>query len=192
VYEYYKRFIYLAQYGSHHIDMDAKKTTLFCKGLCAKIREHLMPFPELDLQPTHECHHLADGCHLCHEGKSEEQQGPSRTFWGCSTQVPPSLHSACRPTMQFSSTIAVGLPYTSAGSFASAGSPVAVCSTSTSAGCRVGLPMLQLWVPWALCSGLSPATTGLVPESPATTWESADEAPSHCYPKDWQCQLHHD
>jgi hypothetical protein len=44
MYEYCKRFIYLAQYGMHHINMDAKKTTLFHKGLCAKIREHLMPF----------------------------------------------------------------------------------------------------------------------------------------------------
>jgi hypothetical protein len=44
MYEYCKRFIYLAQYGVHHINTDAKKTTLFHKGLCAKIREHLMPF----------------------------------------------------------------------------------------------------------------------------------------------------
>jgi hypothetical protein len=39
VYEYCKRFIYLVQYGSHHIDTDVKKTTLFYKGLCAKIHE---------------------------------------------------------------------------------------------------------------------------------------------------------
>jgi hypothetical protein len=44
MYDYYKRFIYLVQYGVHHIDTDAKKTTLFRKGLCAKICEKLMPF----------------------------------------------------------------------------------------------------------------------------------------------------
>jgi hypothetical protein len=44
VYEYRKRFIYLAQFGVHHIDTDTKKTTLFCKGLCVKIHEQLMPF----------------------------------------------------------------------------------------------------------------------------------------------------
>jgi hypothetical protein len=44
VYEYFKRFIYLAQYGSHHINTDVKKTVLFRKGICGKIREHLMPF----------------------------------------------------------------------------------------------------------------------------------------------------
>jgi hypothetical protein len=44
VYEYCKRFIYLVQYGMHHIDTDVKTTALFCKGLCAKICEHLMPF----------------------------------------------------------------------------------------------------------------------------------------------------
>jgi hypothetical protein len=44
LYEYCKRFIYLAQYGAQHVDTDVKKTTLFCKGLCAKICEKLMPF----------------------------------------------------------------------------------------------------------------------------------------------------
>jgi hypothetical protein len=44
VYEDCKRFIYLAQYGMHHIDTDAKKIALFHKGLCSKIHEQLMPF----------------------------------------------------------------------------------------------------------------------------------------------------
>jgi hypothetical protein len=44
MYEYCKRFIYLAQYGAHHIDTDAKKTALLHKGLCTKIREQLMTF----------------------------------------------------------------------------------------------------------------------------------------------------
>jgi hypothetical protein len=44
VYEYCTRFIYLAQYGAHHVDIDVKNTTLFLKGLCAKIHEQLMPF----------------------------------------------------------------------------------------------------------------------------------------------------
>jgi hypothetical protein len=32
------------KYGAHHVITDVKKTTLFCKGLCAKIREKLMSF----------------------------------------------------------------------------------------------------------------------------------------------------
>jgi hypothetical protein len=44
VYEYYKGFIYLVQCGVHHVDTDAKKTTLFLKGLCAKTHEQLMPY----------------------------------------------------------------------------------------------------------------------------------------------------
>jgi hypothetical protein len=44
MYEYCKRFIYLAQYGAHHINTDVKKTTLFLRGLYAKIHEQLMPF----------------------------------------------------------------------------------------------------------------------------------------------------
>jgi hypothetical protein len=43
VYEHCKRFIYLALYGVHHVDTDVKKTALFHKGLCAKIRGQLMP-----------------------------------------------------------------------------------------------------------------------------------------------------
>jgi hypothetical protein len=44
MYKYCKRFIYLVQYGSHHVDMNVKKMALFRKGQCAKIREHLMTF----------------------------------------------------------------------------------------------------------------------------------------------------
>jgi hypothetical protein len=44
VYVYYKRFPYLAQYGAHHVNTDAKKRTLFRKGQCAKIHEQLLPF----------------------------------------------------------------------------------------------------------------------------------------------------
>jgi hypothetical protein len=32
------------KYGAHHVIMDVKKTTLFRKGLCAKIHEKLMSF----------------------------------------------------------------------------------------------------------------------------------------------------
>jgi hypothetical protein len=44
MFEYHKRFTYHAKFGSHHVDTDVKKTTLFLKGLCAKIYEQLMPF----------------------------------------------------------------------------------------------------------------------------------------------------
>jgi hypothetical protein len=44
VYEYSKRFIYLAQYGAYLVDTDVKKMAMFHKGLCAKIHEELMPF----------------------------------------------------------------------------------------------------------------------------------------------------
>jgi hypothetical protein len=33
VYEYFKKFNYLAQYGTHHVDTDDKKAELFRKGL---------------------------------------------------------------------------------------------------------------------------------------------------------------
>jgi hypothetical protein len=33
VYEYVKKFNYLAQYGTHHVDIDEKKAELFGRGL---------------------------------------------------------------------------------------------------------------------------------------------------------------
>jgi hypothetical protein len=33
VYEYIKKFNYLAQYGTHHVNTDEKKAELFRKGL---------------------------------------------------------------------------------------------------------------------------------------------------------------
>jgi hypothetical protein len=33
VYEYTQEFNNLAQYGGHHVDTDAKKAELYCKGL---------------------------------------------------------------------------------------------------------------------------------------------------------------
>jgi hypothetical protein len=36
--EYIQEFINLAQYGSHHVDTDAKKAELFCKGLTIQLQ----------------------------------------------------------------------------------------------------------------------------------------------------------
>jgi hypothetical protein len=42
VYEYIQEFNNLAQYGSHHVDTDAKKAELFRKGLTIQLQDHLI------------------------------------------------------------------------------------------------------------------------------------------------------
>jgi hypothetical protein len=42
VYEYIEEFNNLAQYGSHHVDTDAKKTELFRKGLNIQLQDRLI------------------------------------------------------------------------------------------------------------------------------------------------------
>jgi hypothetical protein len=42
VYEYIKKFNYLAQYGTHHVDMDDKQTELFKKELSLPLQDRLV------------------------------------------------------------------------------------------------------------------------------------------------------
>jgi hypothetical protein len=42
VYEYIQEFNNLAQYGSHHVDIDAKKAELFRKGLTIQLQDRLI------------------------------------------------------------------------------------------------------------------------------------------------------
>jgi hypothetical protein len=42
VYEYIQEFNNLAQYGSHHVDTDAKKAELFRMGLTIQLQDHLI------------------------------------------------------------------------------------------------------------------------------------------------------
>jgi hypothetical protein len=48
VYEYSKKFNYLAQYSAHHVDMDEQKAELFQKGLSAQLQDHLVLFRDQD------------------------------------------------------------------------------------------------------------------------------------------------
>jgi hypothetical protein len=41
-YEYTKEFNNLAQYGGHHVDTDATKADLYCKGLNIQLPDHLI------------------------------------------------------------------------------------------------------------------------------------------------------
>jgi hypothetical protein len=47
VYEYIKKFNYLAQYGTHHVDTDDKKIELFRKGLSLPLQYRLVQCHDL-------------------------------------------------------------------------------------------------------------------------------------------------
>jgi hypothetical protein len=47
VYEYIRKFNYLAQYSTHHVDTDEKKVELFKKGLSLLIQDCLVRFRDL-------------------------------------------------------------------------------------------------------------------------------------------------
>jgi hypothetical protein len=50
VYEYIKKFNYLAQYDTHHVDTDEKKAELLRKGLSLPLRNHLVLFRDLSFK----------------------------------------------------------------------------------------------------------------------------------------------
>jgi hypothetical protein len=47
VYEYIRKFNYLAQYGIHHVDTDEKKVELFRKGPSLLLQDHLVRLHDL-------------------------------------------------------------------------------------------------------------------------------------------------
>jgi hypothetical protein len=89
VYEYGKKFNYLAWYRGHHMDTDVKKMKLFKKGLGAQLREHLTlfrsgNFNELIMATIEQ--EDASRAHM-----DEEEEDHVRPYWRCSSEVPPSL-----------------------------------------------------------------------------------------------------
>jgi hypothetical protein len=47
VYEYIRKFNYLAQYDMHHVDTDEKKANLFRKGLSLPLQDRLVQFRDM-------------------------------------------------------------------------------------------------------------------------------------------------
>jgi hypothetical protein len=47
VYEYNRKFNYLAQYGTHHVNTDEKKVELFRSGLSLLLQDRLVWFQDM-------------------------------------------------------------------------------------------------------------------------------------------------
>jgi hypothetical protein len=91
VYEYNQEFNNLAQYGGHHVDIDAKKDELFRKGLTIQLQDHLIFSQNLS------CNELASvaidqegtmkACEVTEEKKRKRVM--SEPFGGSSSGAPP-------------------------------------------------------------------------------------------------------
>jgi hypothetical protein len=49
VYKYIRKFNYLAQYNTHHLDTDEKKAELFKRGLSLPLQDRLVQFHDMSL-----------------------------------------------------------------------------------------------------------------------------------------------
>jgi hypothetical protein len=85
VYEHVKKFNYLAQYGTHHVDTDDKKAELFRKGLSLLLQDRLVRFHDMSFNTLvsatieQECTNRAL---LAEEEKKRVLSGPSEDSTG--------------------------------------------------------------------------------------------------------------
>jgi hypothetical protein len=178
------------------VDTDEKNAELFQKGLSAQLHD---PVPRPDVQCPSECGHQPRVYHLSMFGRGggeEEEEGHVKTFWrwfsGCSTRVPPSLHTTCGTVASSSTTVVGPSPVVPVVVPAAV---VPLCSHLPTAGSTImgtiaayasWLPVLQLWEDWSFHQGLPHGQVGLLTESCGTKGEPA-EGPSTM---DWSRQLH--
>jgi hypothetical protein len=111
LYDYIPEFNNLAQYWSHHMDTDAKKVELFCKGLTIQLQDHLILSKNLSYNELASATIDQDGtmkaCEVAKEKKRKRAvSGPSG---GSSNGAPPKYRmiytplegQPCRPPPQF-------------------------------------------------------------------------------------------
>jgi hypothetical protein len=171
-----------AQYGTHHVDTNGKKAELFRRGLSLLIQDCLVRFQDMPFNTLVSVVIAQDGTYraLLAEKRGEEKDWLVRTFGGqycgCSTEVPPSLHSICWQVTSATSITPVGsrpASATNATSDAYPDSAVAgvipvigpVSSTCITSCASVGhrsrqRPVFKLWTCRALCLAMSQTQEG--------------------------------
>jgi hypothetical protein len=111
IYEYIQEFNNLAQYGSHHVDTDAKKAELFHKGLTIQLQDRLILSQNLSYNELASAAIDQEGTMKACEAAEEKKRkravpGPSG---GSSSGAPPKYRmiytppavQPCRPPPQF-------------------------------------------------------------------------------------------
>jgi hypothetical protein len=99
VYEYIQEFNNLAQYGSHHVDTDAKKAELFHKGLTIQLQDRLILSQNLSYNELASATIDKEGTMKACEAVKEKKRkravsGPSG---GSSSGAPPKYHMIYTP-----------------------------------------------------------------------------------------------
>jgi hypothetical protein len=79
VYEYIKRFHYLAQYGTYHVNTDEKKAELFREGLSLPLQDHLVRIRDLSFNTLVSAAIKQEGTYRAVLDE-EEKEGLLRTF----------------------------------------------------------------------------------------------------------------
>jgi hypothetical protein len=74
VYEYIKKFNYLAQYGTHHVDTDGKKAALFRRGLSLPIQDCLVRFQDMSFNTLVSAAIAQDGTYRSILAEEEERR----------------------------------------------------------------------------------------------------------------------
>jgi hypothetical protein len=91
VYEYIQEFNNLAQYGSHHVDTDAKKAELFHKGLTIQLQDRLILSQNLSYNELASAAIDQEGTMKACEAAEEKKRkrAVSRPSGGSSSGAPP-------------------------------------------------------------------------------------------------------
>jgi hypothetical protein len=74
VYKYIRKFNYLAQYGTHHVDMDEKKTEMFRRGLSLPLQDHLVQFHDTSFNALVSAAIAQDGTYRALLAEEEEKR----------------------------------------------------------------------------------------------------------------------
>jgi hypothetical protein len=93
VYEYIKKFNYLAQYDTHHVDTDEKKAELLRKGLSLPLRNHLVLFRDLSFKALVSAAIDQDGTYRAFLDKQEKKMKRAMSGPG-----PPKYHLIYTPS----------------------------------------------------------------------------------------------
>jgi hypothetical protein len=99
VYKYIKKFNYLAQYDTHHVDTDEKKAELFRRGLSLPLQDRLVRFRDMSFNALASATIAQYGTYRVLLAKEEDKRkrvmsGPS----GDSTEgAPPKYHLVYTP-----------------------------------------------------------------------------------------------
>jgi hypothetical protein len=74
VYEYIRKFNYLAQYGTHHVDTDEKKANLFRRGPSLPLQDRLVQFHDLSFNTVVSAAIAQDGTYRALLAEKEEKR----------------------------------------------------------------------------------------------------------------------